>query len=361
VLKRYWRPYTPAAPSSADLQTEAQAFMEDSQVTESLGNAQSLLPVRDNSDENVSEGDLYKLFDFWETRLYSYEDITIGNTVDTTLDGIRHGVLPEPLKADKSNTLDKGEIIVIGMKRRYRQEEDVDAEPLLHRKSTHTAPVPRLVIPNHRDVLEPTPRAHAQVLLPNPGWVIRNFRSLKELLVTLLGAVKGVQNLLVRFPRINGILDHQHFFNKGGLHRDVSSGNILIVPVNGDVEMTEGRLIDLDHAKQTKNFCTHSLPEPDDVSIQIAQLSMKRRDVLVKPDVLRGAAAYRGEQAGAYLEDVIQTRVRYLGLTAGQGEYSCADLNWNDQVSVPAFEHPFCSNRMDLKGFPETAVRGPYS
>jgi hypothetical protein len=200
VLKRYWRPYTPTTPNSAfDLRTEAQASTEDSQIAGALGNAQSL-PVQDNSDENISEGDLYKLFDFWETRLYSYEDITIGNAIDSTLEGIRHGVLPEPLKADDSKSLDKGDFVVVGMKRRYRQEEDVDAEPLLHRKSTHTAPVPCLVIPNHREVLEPTPRAHAQVLLPNPGWVIRNFRSLRELLVTLLGAVKGGQSLLIHLP-----------------------------------------------------------------------------------------------------------------------------------------------------------------
>jgi hypothetical protein len=112
--------------------------------------------------------------------------------------------------------------------------------------------------------------------------------------------------------------------------------------VSGDVETTEGRLIDLDHAKQTKNFCVHKLPEPDDVDIQIARLKMKKRNLLVQPDVLRGATAAWGELAAVYLEEVVETRVKYFDLTPGQGGYSCADFRWNYEVSLPIFERTSC-------------------
>lgn len=112
--------------------------------------------------------------------------------------------------------------------------------------------------------------------------------------------------------------------------------------MSGDVETTEGRLIDLDHAKRTKDFDTPSLEDPHPLSIQVAQLNMKMRNILVEPDVLRGAAASWGELAAVYLEEVIQTRVRYFGLSARQEGYSCTDFRWNYEVSVPIFERTFC-------------------
>ena len=45
-------------------------------------------------------------------------------------------------------------------------------------------------------------------------------------------------------------LDYEHYFKNGIVHRDISIGNLVIVHREDDGQ-TEGRLIDLDHAKYT--------------------------------------------------------------------------------------------------------------
>ena len=70
------------------------------------------------------------------------------------------------------------------------------------------------------------------------------------------------------------ISGHRHLYYKGILHRDISSGNILICPNGVDVEKTSGCLIDLDYAKQTNNFID---PKPFTDSTHQDQRSKRTR------------------------------------------------------------------------------------
>ena len=47
----------------------------------------------------------------------------------------------------------------------------------------------------------------------------------------------------------NRCIDHESMYEKGILHRDISSGNILICDDDADDTKDAGMLIDLDHAK----------------------------------------------------------------------------------------------------------------
>lgn len=56
---------------------------------------------------------------------------------------------------------------------------------------------------------------------------------------------------------------HRHLWLDGVLHRDISVGNVLIVPVESKPGKTRGCLTDFDHAKQTSERLT--LPDINDI------------------------------------------------------------------------------------------------
>ncbi|KAA1475867.1 hypothetical protein DENSPDRAFT_826579 [Dentipellis sp. KUC8613] len=75
----------------------------------------------------------------------------------------------------------------------------------------------------------PRNRIHTRVIMSTYGWPLTEFLSLRELLGALHDAVAG----------------HQYLYEKGILHRDISSGNIL---VTGDCQPNRGVLVDMDYA-----------------------------------------------------------------------------------------------------------------
>ncbi|TCD71043.1 hypothetical protein EIP91_000542 [Steccherinum ochraceum] len=108
-------------------------------------------------------------------------------------------------------------------------------------------------------------RTLTRTLVEVYGWPLKDFLDLIELVVVIRGAVQGHQSL--------------HF--AGVLHRDISSGNLIIYPTaNADYEIL-GYVIDLDHA-QKANGWTSCAPDVDDEDVndpavyQTMVLSMNR-------------------------------------------------------------------------------------
>ena len=64
------------------------------------------------------------------------------------------------------------------------------------------------------------------------------------------------------------------------LHRDISVGNLLIVPNRNDaVRATRGVLIDLDHSKKANEKITYVTPEADPLGVEFFRKAAVRRGV----------------------------------------------------------------------------------
>ncbi|KAG6848401.1 hypothetical protein H0H93_000496 [Arthromyces matolae] len=182
----------------------------------------------DDAELHPTEGAIYKQFDDRlaingdEVRpkrpkhALASHDIMVNGIPDDTLESIRRGLTSERHK----KAIAPLDPLIL--------ETDPDAENRLDKEPTarlQTAP------------REPVNRCHTQILMPM-GIVIKLFSSLYELICCLIDCIAGHQEA------------HDVFFT---LHRDVSSGNLLIFhSLDGD-GTTFGRLIDYDHAKQARS------------------------------------------------------------------------------------------------------------
>jgi serine/threonine protein kinase len=124
------------------------------------------------------------------------------------------------------------------------------------------------------------------------------------------------------------------------VHRDVSSGNIIIKPTD-DGSGTVGRLIDFDHAKVTEKFAPmkcRDVTDPSTVELHMAVVSrhqemklyMLHDDVMVKvlqvldPDEI---------SISKYIREVLNTRQRFFSFRSS-GQLTSADLHWDMVVSI---------------------------
>ncbi|KAF9455625.1 hypothetical protein BDZ94DRAFT_1316018 [Collybia nuda] len=159
-------------------------------------------------------------------RMHSYEDVSHDGNVIDTQNFVRQG-LDHFLPTDDAYT---------------NQKRTAEALETAERKEAYldlvfTGDGPR-VVASTRDS-NPTWRIFARTLSKDYGWSFKNFRDVLELL-------NGSEHV---------IITHEYLYFHGILHRDISSGNVLICPSFTDgVMTTEGRLIDLDYAKRTKCF-----------------------------------------------------------------------------------------------------------
>ncbi len=97
-------------------------------------------------------------------------------------------------------------------------------------------------------------RAQTRLLFVNVGFCLADFLDLLELLQVIRCAVKGTfwYKKKRSATRLKPIIDHENLYFSGVLHRDISIGNIIILPENGNGSEDEdcGMLIDFDHAKR---------------------------------------------------------------------------------------------------------------
>ena len=146
---------------------------------------------------------------------------------------------------------------------------------------------------------------------------------------------------------VKGVIDHFKFYSKGGLHRDISSGNILIIPVGGTSDNTVGRLIDFDHAKRTETFHKQSLPTPDERTVKATELLLPEALLNgVQKEVIGKAVAMGGRHCHQYIEEVVNTRCEYFGM--GSGPHSCSDLKWDFDVRCDPMVFPHLKTSLHI-------------
>ncbi|TFY52615.1 hypothetical protein EVG20_g10477, partial [Dentipellis fragilis] len=149
--------------------------------------------------------------------LYSCEDVSIPNYPAKALETLRAAYTREPTSDGDTN------------KKRPREET---TEPLLQIACNDGDTVNEI----QSSLFLPSSRIFARTLIEPYGWPVKFFKDRLELLVCLRDAIKA----------------HKCMYRRGVLHRDVSTGNILICPLAGDAEKAAGRLFDLDYGKQAE-------------------------------------------------------------------------------------------------------------
>ena len=85
------------------------------------------------------------------------------------------------------------------------------------------------------------------------------------------------------------VLDHKAMYDAGILHCDISAGNILICPKKNQMENTCGRLIDLDHGKQSVEVTPTTIPHADPALKKSEDLRqwLESTEIYVDVDVVR--------------------------------------------------------------------------
>ena len=122
------------------------------------------------------------------------------------------------------------------------------------------------------------------------------------------------------------LLDYADCFRNGIVHRNINVGNLLIVHREDDGE-TEGRLIDLDHAKRSDAKTGIKQYTSKDSTSQAKMLSSS---LGVDGDVAFKALAAVGASRAF---DYIGVALRLCNLPTIEGKrYTIEDLEWTDDV-----------------------------
>ena len=187
-------------------------------------------------DRRGLEGVLYEKAGEGEglARLHCHGIVYIDGSPDTTADAIRRGLLPpensSPQLADEK-----------------KQSDNIDWTT-----DVRSIPTPA---PREEDAHPPESklhaRTHSRTIMSTYGWPIYRFATFQEVVNTIIFALKGGRGPSIHCKRyLTSIPGHQHLYQHGILHRDISPGNILITPDN------RGVLIDLDYSIDMENHQT---------------------------------------------------------------------------------------------------------
>ncbi|RDB16492.1 hypothetical protein Hypma_002857 [Hypsizygus marmoreus] len=317
ILKRYWRPTE--LPSSQSLSYSATVQTGDITVD-------NFAPER-----LVPEEEFYEELGVSDERLVFSGDAVIDGAVDSTQDFIRAGLFLTPASwEDFEVETEPTTQEATGSKRKHTAFSGTDetAEANLPCKTTG-------IVPLRTPSVNVIPRIRTQLLMQDPGPSVRHFCCLMELVSVMNDCIQ----------------DHKDFNGKGVLHRDVSPGNMVIVPKERsllDWKKTKGRLIDFDHAKQTSYRKLTNLAPSAPVEERLVSKTLVAMDDdlidRVGDDVIAAGLKALGTnyrpQVQMYVERTVKVRESYFGLKPpASGRYSCADLGWNRQDrEIPNFE-----------------------
>ncbi|KAA1469413.1 hypothetical protein DENSPDRAFT_772821, partial [Dentipellis sp. KUC8613] len=164
--------------------------------------------------------------------------------------------------------------------------------------------------------LPPTNRILTRTLMKTYGWPIKFFKDIPELVRTIRDALQGHQNLWLR----------------NILHRDVSTGNLLICPKGSDIEDTSGCLIDLDYAKRADKRVAYSQglqavkPSLVDALCIMVQNDWEKWQITLQPSAAETLISrYHGNTGDAqeYLKRVL--RIWYLPM-GSNGRQVCSNI-----------------------------------
>ncbi|KAG6889541.1 hypothetical protein C0992_004801 [Termitomyces sp. T32_za158] len=272
----------------------------------------------DDAELYPSEGEIYNILDEDKTDEMKHaivcHDIKIDHEIDSTFKLIRCGQVVQPYERP----------VKVLPARAKRYDTDTDAELWLEiRDEVHH--------PDPSDLVE---RYHVNVLMPM-GEVIKMFSCQLELLTCFRGYVE----------------EHKYGHNKLILHRDISTGNLLIFETNDG--RTFGRLMDYDHAKKASG--TGKI-ESKIAGLSTLKLTCKRRLVghylerKVDDNVLDIALKWFDKEisAIAYIEDAAE----FTDLSKKDSDKPLCptDLGWADTDKTGPHDWPDFSERTPSPG-----------
>ncbi|KAF8495047.1 hypothetical protein BU17DRAFT_59517 [Hysterangium stoloniferum] len=249
-------------------------------------------------------------------RIYSSEHVLSNDGVlDTTLEHIRKGLGGNNEERPLSMPTSKPKAI------NSLVQNDIDQESNLHEQ---------IVIQNGQleyQSRDPylVSRVFTRIIMETWGWSIKYFKDNLELLTVIRDAVQ----------------DHKDFYLSGVLHRDVSVGNILICPREGNRSEVCGRLIDLDHGKQTWKFLsTSEIPprkELDGVLANSYHFTFQVEGVFAEEDVVHtvlGAFNLKPTLAADYIKASLDGASRKV---TKEEPCTLEDLHWQRFVRLYKF------------------------
>ncbi|TFY58769.1 hypothetical protein EVG20_g8025 [Dentipellis fragilis] len=183
--------------------------------------------------------------------------------------------------------------------------------------------------------LPPTNRILTRTLMKTYGWPIKFFKDIPELVRAIRDAVQG----------------HRNLWSRNILHRDVSTGNLLICPKGSDVEDTSGCLIDLVYAKRTNKRVAYSQGEAVEPTLVdalriLVQNDWKKWQITLEPSAAETLISrYLGNTGDAqeYLKRLM--RVWYLPMESNgrTHQLSTADV-FTENVPKPSRDVSECDH-----------------
>ena len=176
---------------------------------------------------------------------------------------------------------------------------------------------------------QPVARTRMRTVFSTYGWLIKYFSTRQELIRVLRDAIKGMTQVIRIFSELIVLTGHKHLYLGGVLHRDISSGNIVIECRPGsDANKASGRLIDLDHSKAGKPALPILRASVDDRMIGYRQMTVQySTDIEVDKDVARFSLEFASngaptkeeqDRSQVYTIAAVRHAKRFYGLVPDQ-------------------------------------------
>jgi hypothetical protein len=258
--------------------------------------------------DSVFEVDMYEKAQLRKDRIYSYERVkTEANTIVSTQlfrGDLKTEEFEQAAKKLKSNDNSGKPRDEKAGQKRIRSEDDepfsymniLDLDDNIFRVNVNKTAL--------------HPRTLVRILMEKRGYSLKYFADNLELVTALRDAVRG-ESAQTR-PNLtadNRCIDHESMYEKGVLHRDISSGNILIYDDVMDDTKDAGMLIDLDHAKYSANRRPVPCFQGPVMDQRRESWYREEHEIELELDVVSRAMQIfekRGE-GSVYLDDILET------------------------------------------------------
>ncbi|KAF8344924.1 hypothetical protein F5887DRAFT_235756 [Amanita rubescens] len=285
------------------------------------------------ANDGVFEARMYAMAGMYEDRIYSHERVKKGNDIFST-ESFRGNCKDRTYRQAVEELKLKFDLgVQEGKRGRKRTHSNAEL------RSEHEAPYSYIQLLQVNDNIfriddqiqgndnnfHLHPRTLVRILMKKHGYSLRHFVDNFELVTVLRDVVQ----------------DHKNMYDKGILHRDISSGNILICDDDDDETKDAGMLIDLDHSKysaKTRVVPKHPIMDEEMEYLQSTIFRFQKGQEVktgFNADVLSKAWGMFGIELGTvmYLVDFSTARLNGFGIGNDiTTVWTANDLYWPDEL-----------------------------